>query len=237
MSMSQSYQYPFHNPANCVQTQLQYCQHSFNQYLGIATDADWRDPMILSDELAKRFYMGPEGLTQVCRANTLLYGCMGTTYWSCFNPLYLVGRGYGLSNSFQFSSEMLRTNFKCTGGMEQSINQWSCIGQAFNSSTAAVTTCVSAFNATLYSNPTYDAFCQATQTFMDCFSQLFFPLCGSTVQWWACEDIRVGFSLFMCPTLQCQVNSGGSKGMPIYGFGYDADSRDGSQNSAHVDKN
>uniref|UniRef100_A0A914W531 Uncharacterized protein n=2 Tax=Plectus sambesii TaxID=2011161 RepID=A0A914W531_9BILA len=32
-----------------------------------------------------------------------------------------------------------------------------------------------------------------------------FASCGNEVQWWICEDVRVGFSLFNCPDLRCYV--------------------------------
>jgi hypothetical protein len=43
-----------------------------------------------------------------------------------------------------------------------------------------------------------DWFCSEVYHLENCFSSLFIAL-GSEVVWWACEDIRVGFSYTFCP--------------------------------------
>jgi hypothetical protein len=183
-------------------------------------------------------------MRDICSAWQQLYSCLGTTYYSCFNPVYLISQGYGLQQSFQFTAEILRTQFKCVGGFErtdnypnaniwiimnsvtlkslsESIKQYPCIMGALQN-TAAQNLCFAPYNQTLNGN--YSQICEfvalfvnkktiskygissrATQNLTNCFENIF-ASCGVDAQWWACEDIRVGFALFSCPNHRCNVS-------------------------------
>lgn len=194
-----------------------------------------------------------------------MYSCLSTTYYNCFNPVYLISQGHGLRNSFIFTAEVLRTQFKCVGGFERmcfhkriasllseyanfqralrstivlwlvwiirllkinvlvlSIKRWTailvkyasmlrfysnskCIDQIrFDTMSILHWNEPSLNNASSRSEKSDTTCYRAVQNLTACYMNLF-ANCGNQVQWWICEDLRVGFALFTCPDLRCNV--------------------------------
>uniref|UniRef100_A0A914VIW9 Uncharacterized protein n=1 Tax=Plectus sambesii TaxID=2011161 RepID=A0A914VIW9_9BILA len=198
----EGFQYPHYSGAPCVNETFASCQKIFNNNLNISSNADWTDPNEFLRQLNAVLQRGvTTGLVPLCNAWQQLYNCLGTSYYSCFNPVYLISQGTGLQPAFQFTAEILRTQFKCVGGFEQSVKKYDCIISGFQN-TNAIDQCLATWNQTLNNN--FNQLCQATQNLTTCFMNIF-ASCGNEVQWWICEDVRVGFSLFNCPDLRCYV--------------------------------
>jgi len=197
------YSYPYFSPDPCLYEALQSCQAMFNRALNITSNADWTNPLELGMQINMRLGMGVnDGLLPLCSAWQVLYSCLGTTYYNCFNPTFLVSQGFPLVDSFQFTGEILTTQFKCVGGIEQSVKHYSCIISVLQNQ-AGIIDCFSAYNASISSGD-FSNFCQAAQNYSTCVANLF-TACQSDVRWWACENIRIGFSLSNCPEARCTV--------------------------------
>jgi len=183
-------------PMPCNSVLLQSCQVQFNTYLGIQDTLDWSDSATFYAAINSRIYNNTAGLLRVCGAYSLLYQCLGQTYSSCINPLYFLSHGYSIAQSFQYVQAVHALMFKCNGGLEQSVRKWAGIIQVYQTQTAAMENCFNTFNSSIYQN--FNNYCTAVYHLENCFSTLFTAL-GSEVVWWACEDIRVGFSYTFCP--------------------------------------
>jgi hypothetical protein len=180
----------------CNSILLQSCQAQFNRYLGIQDTLDWHDATTFYAAINSRIYNNTAGLLRVCGAYSLLYQCLGQTYSSCINPLYFIASQYSISQSFQYVQAIHALMFKCNGGLEQSVMKWAGIIQVYQTQTASMEACFNTFNTSI--NQNFDNYCTAVYHLENCFSSLFTAL-GSEVVWWACEDIRVGFSYTFCP--------------------------------------
>jgi len=199
----QLYSYPYFSPDPCLYEALQSCQAMFNRALNITSNADWTDPLEFGNQIFIRLQMGVnDGLLPLCSAWQVLYSCLGTTYYNCFNPTYLISQGFPITASFQFSGEILQTQFRCVGGIEQSVKHYSCIMTVLQNQ-AGIMDCFNTYNATIGGGD-FSNFCQAAQNYSICVSNLF-AACQPDVRWWACETIRIGFSLSGCPEARCTV--------------------------------
>lgn len=180
----------------CNSIALQACQTNFNNVLGIDGSLDWHNATDFYYEINRRLYNNTQGLLQVCRAYTLLFQCLGQTYSSCINPLYFIYAGYGVNQAFQYVQAIHALQFKCGGGFEQSVMKWAGIINIFNTQQAVLNACFSDFVNSINAN--FSNYCTAVFHLENCFGSVFRPL-GSEIVWWACEDIRVGFSYTFCP--------------------------------------
>jgi hypothetical protein len=180
----------------CNSIALQSCQVQFNKYLGIQDTLDWHDAATFYASINQRIYNNTAGLINVCSAYALFYQCLGTTYSSCINPLYFINGGYSISQAFQYVQAIHALMFKCNGGLEQSVMKWDGIIRVHQTQIASMEACFNTFNTSI--NQDFNKYCDAVYHLENCFSSLFIAL-GSEVVWWACEDIRVGFSYTFCP--------------------------------------
>jgi len=185
----------------CIDTTFLYCQNQFNAFLGINTDITWQQSELLNRALNTIFLSGTAGALNICVARSKFYTCLGTTYTTCIDRYYLIGKNGNIQNAFNYVQIFNHLDFICLGGFEQSINNWECI--VTTSNIPAVFDCFTAFNTTLNTNP--NALCAAAATMNVCAQDIYARYCGDIVGWFICEDYRVGFAEY-CRDLRCLVN-------------------------------
>jgi len=187
----------------CIDVNFLYCQHRFNDFLGLNTSWTWRQAMEIANAINDIVTVDVNGVLQVCRVRTLLGQCLGSAYGTCVNRLYLVDKDRGnIPAAFEYVRLMTQLNFICNGGFEEVVNRWGCI-VSVNFTTPGVQACIDAFSQTLQNNP--ERYCEAANNLMTCYQPIYAQACDSmSAGWFICEDVRMSFA-DDCPGLRCRV--------------------------------
>lgn len=202
----------FSKQQQCSDPHLIHCQKSFNKYLGIPSDFDWKIPYYLHDALWKIYLQnGTEGFLTVCRAYTLFAQCLGPMYAACNNPLFYLQHGYNIVSAAFYPAIIAQMHFQCGGGLETAIANWNCLMDTGAMYNETILNCHTEYGINATSDPAHA--CQYAQKDMQCVRAPFEQNCNQPASWFMCEYTRVGLSahLPLCNSLRCYVGHGNRK--------------------------
>lgn len=191
------------HPENCDDISFNMCQHNFNHYLSITSEADFNNVDTLVQEIRNLLKLGVEGgLLRLCQARSLFYQCLGTRYTSCMSRFHFLGHGQNLTAATAFVQVFNELEFMCNGGLLQSIQKWDCIMQNAATTQNSLDKCRQDFlNQTQY-NPS--SICDAAEKMMLCWREPYYSLCGREVAWWSCEQARIALNIDQyCTHMTC----------------------------------
>ncbi|VDD88264.1 unnamed protein product [Enterobius vermicularis] len=187
----------------CDNAKFNRCQNDFNKELGLQADANFHHVDVLQSGITELLNKPlDEGLLKLCRARSMFYQCLSSSYRNCMNRFNFLQHGLSVENATSFVQIFDELEFMCNGGLLQSVQKWDCIVQ--NSATAdpLLVDCRNSFlNASLH-DP--DNICSQVETLMLCYRAPFYISCGEDVAWWSCEQVRVAANIDdYCPHLSC----------------------------------
>lgn len=196
--------FPVEADANdCIDQVLSLCQSNFNEQLYISSSADWSDYRVLKSELENVLAQGvDDGLLKLCRARSLFYQCLGSSYDSCISRFHFLEKGFSNEAAWGYIEIFRELEFICNGGILQSLRSWDCIRTWKTYAENQYATCDLGFkNFSIYDPVNL---CYYAEEMILCARQPYYEHCGADVGWWECERARIALNIdTYCPHLSC----------------------------------
>uniref|UniRef100_A0A0K0EWY9 DUF19 domain-containing protein n=1 Tax=Strongyloides venezuelensis TaxID=75913 RepID=A0A0K0EWY9_STRVS len=129
-------------------------------------------------------------LLKICSGYTNYKDCLGNTFSSCLSINYLNNFLKNQKIVYEISSFIKQLTFICGAGLESFLINDKCISNIFQTKKASLNVCWITFKESM--EPLTE--CANLESFIQCYSNIFYRNCNLESGWWGCEYIKANIS-------------------------------------------